>query len=280
MTHISLGHPTSPRTEELYRAHERSILEHTDRLFAGLMFVQWLASIAAANWISPLAWSGSVSRIHVHLWAAVYLGGAISLFPIALAIVMLFLATVYLVSLRVLERGLSAHRSTLWIVLAAALVFQTTLVFLPALFSQDVFSYIAYGRLAAFYDLNPYVWPPSAIPRDAVLPWVAEVWRTYAAPYGPVWLDVQWLMARAFGSESIVYLKNADGSGSAQSFMDFGTPQQGPWDWSRDGKYLLVRKGDWPGLQATAHGEFEAVTLPADRDQFGELVLIRRRGPQ
>ncbi len=39
-----------------------------------------------------------------------------------------------------------------------------------------------------------------------------------------------------------LYLKNADGSGSALSFMDFGTPQQGPWDWSRDGKYLLVRK--------------------------------------
>jgi len=39
-----------------------------------------------------------------------------------------------------------------------------------------------------------------------------------------------------------LYLKNADGSGSAQNVMDFGTPQQGPWDWSRDGKYLLVRK--------------------------------------
>ncbi len=39
-----------------------------------------------------------------------------------------------------------------------------------------------------------------------------------------------------------LYLKNADGSGSAQNIMDFGTPQQGPWDWSRDGKFLLVRK--------------------------------------
>src|SRR5258708_822225 len=37
-------------------------------------------------------------------------------------------------------------------------------------------------------------------------------------------------------------MKNADGSGSAQSFADFGTPQQGPWDWSRDGKYVLARK--------------------------------------
>ena len=39
-----------------------------------------------------------------------------------------------------------------------------------------------------------------------------------------------------------LYLKNADGTGAAQNIMDFGTPQQGPWDWSRDGKYLLVRK--------------------------------------
>jgi eukaryotic-like serine/threonine-protein kinase len=39
-----------------------------------------------------------------------------------------------------------------------------------------------------------------------------------------------------------LYMKNADGSGSAQNILDFGSPQQGPWDWSRDGKYVLVRK--------------------------------------
>jgi eukaryotic-like serine/threonine-protein kinase len=39
-----------------------------------------------------------------------------------------------------------------------------------------------------------------------------------------------------------LYMKNADGSGSAQNILDLGTPQQGPWDWSRDGKYLLARK--------------------------------------
>jgi serine/threonine protein kinase len=39
-----------------------------------------------------------------------------------------------------------------------------------------------------------------------------------------------------------MYAKNADGSGSAENILDFGTPQQGPWDWSRDGKYMLVRK--------------------------------------
>jgi Tol biopolymer transport system component len=39
-----------------------------------------------------------------------------------------------------------------------------------------------------------------------------------------------------------VYRKNADASGSAESLVDLGSPQQGPWDWSRDGKYLLLRK--------------------------------------
>ncbi|MGZ4730597.1 MAG: protein kinase domain-containing protein [Terriglobales bacterium] len=38
------------------------------------------------------------------------------------------------------------------------------------------------------------------------------------------------------------FSKNSDGSGSAKNILDFGTPQQGPWDWSRDGKYLLARK--------------------------------------
>jgi hypothetical protein len=122
----------------------------------------------------------------------------------ALAVVMLFLAAVYVLALCILDRGLGARRGALAIVLAGAVMFQTTLLFLPGLFSQDVFSYIAYGRLAARYDLNPYVWPPSAVPRDAVIPWVAEVWRTYAAPYGPVWLDVQWVLAHLFGSASIV----------------------------------------------------------------------------
>jgi eukaryotic-like serine/threonine-protein kinase len=39
-----------------------------------------------------------------------------------------------------------------------------------------------------------------------------------------------------------LYLRNSDGSGSGENFFDFDSPQQGPWDWSRDGKYLLVRK--------------------------------------
>ena len=39
------------------------------------------------------------------------------------------------------------------------------------------------------------------------------------------------------------YLKNADGSGSAEEWADFGSlSQSNVWDWSRNGKYVLVRK--------------------------------------
>ena len=39
-----------------------------------------------------------------------------------------------------------------------------------------------------------------------------------------------------------LYTKNSDGSGTAENFFNFKAFQQQPWDLSRDGKYLLVRK--------------------------------------
>ena len=36
--------------------------------------------------ISPLAWAGRSSTVHIHLWAALLLGGAIAAFPITLAL--------------------------------------------------------------------------------------------------------------------------------------------------------------------------------------------------
>ena len=54
-------------------------------MFAGLMALQWLAGVAAALWVSPKAWVGTDSHTHPHVWAALLLGGAISSFPIILA---------------------------------------------------------------------------------------------------------------------------------------------------------------------------------------------------
>jgi hypothetical protein len=119
-----------------------------------------------------------------------------------LAGLMLGLLGVYLLSLLLLDRGLGSQRGAPAVIFAAAVVFQLTLLFLPGVFSQDVFGYIAYGRLAAVYELNPYIWPPSVL-RDPVVGWVADVWRTYASPYGPAWVNLQWLLARTTASLSI-----------------------------------------------------------------------------
>jgi two-component system, sensor histidine kinase and response regulator len=78
--------PTTSRVTELFEQYQSDLHQRTDRLFAGLLGFQWIAGILFALWISPLAWSGTVSRTHVHVWAAIILGGIINLFPAALGI--------------------------------------------------------------------------------------------------------------------------------------------------------------------------------------------------
>jgi signal transduction histidine kinase len=75
----------SARTVTLFEESQNKIHRRTDRLFAWLMVFQWLAGIAAALLISPRTWIGATSQTHVHVWAAVFLGGAISGFPVFLA---------------------------------------------------------------------------------------------------------------------------------------------------------------------------------------------------
>ncbi len=77
---------TAARAHALFDQYQRDIHTHTDRLFAGLMGFQWIAGIVFAAWLTPLAWSGSASSVHLHVWAAIVLGGLVSLFPAFLAI--------------------------------------------------------------------------------------------------------------------------------------------------------------------------------------------------
>jgi two-component system sensor histidine kinase/response regulator len=74
------------RAKELFAAYRHDIHVRTDRLFASLMLIQWAAGILFALWISPVAWFGTVSRTHVHVWAAIFLGGAICVVPALLGV--------------------------------------------------------------------------------------------------------------------------------------------------------------------------------------------------
>src|ERR1043166_4532078 len=70
------------RADELFQQHQQEIHRSTDRLFARLMFFQWIAGILLALFVAPLTWRGQSSQIHIHVWAAIFLGGAINIFPI------------------------------------------------------------------------------------------------------------------------------------------------------------------------------------------------------
>jgi two-component system, sensor histidine kinase and response regulator len=72
------------RTEQLFKSHWLSICRQTDRTFAILMLVQWIAGVVVALWVSPRTWSGSESRIHFHVWMAIVFGALINVFPILL----------------------------------------------------------------------------------------------------------------------------------------------------------------------------------------------------
>jgi signal transduction histidine kinase/DNA-binding response OmpR family regulator len=74
------------RAEFLLDQRKQAIYRRTDRMFGGLMIFQWVAGIVAAVVISPWAWAGTRSNIHIHVWEAVLLGGAVTLFPAALAL--------------------------------------------------------------------------------------------------------------------------------------------------------------------------------------------------
>tara|TARA_R110002111_G_scaffold67_2_gene647 strand:- start:81498 stop:84227 length:2730 start_codon:yes stop_codon:yes gene_type:complete len=82
----SHDHTISQRADHLFHENRTDLFQRTDRLFAGLMVIQWLACICTAIWLSPRTWIGTYSETHLHVWAAIFLGGLIAFFPVYLAL--------------------------------------------------------------------------------------------------------------------------------------------------------------------------------------------------
>jgi signal transduction histidine kinase/DNA-binding response OmpR family regulator len=74
------------RARELVEQGELRLRRRTDQLFGGLLALEWLAAMAVAAWLSPLAWNGAMSEVNPHVWAAVLLGGMVALPPAVLAL--------------------------------------------------------------------------------------------------------------------------------------------------------------------------------------------------
>ena len=71
------GDAVASETRRLFAQHRQTVYVRTDRLFAALLAVQWVAGMvgAAASHVGPR---------HSHLWAAMLVGGALCIVPAAL----------------------------------------------------------------------------------------------------------------------------------------------------------------------------------------------------
>src|SRR5712692_7353568 len=77
--------PLLERSACLFQEHQRKIIRQTSHLFAYLMLAQWGGGIVAALVITPRTWIGTSSTVHLHVWAAIFLGAMISSLPVFLA---------------------------------------------------------------------------------------------------------------------------------------------------------------------------------------------------
>jgi len=77
---------TARLAEDLFQRSQQSVFKRTDRLFAELLIFEWLAGIVVALLDSPQAWVGETGQTHIHVWAALLLGGAIVSLPVLLVL--------------------------------------------------------------------------------------------------------------------------------------------------------------------------------------------------
>ena len=95
--------------------------------------------------------------------------------------------------------GLAARRGIpLRLAAIAGLVLHAVVLLAPLTQSQDLYSYLFYGKMWAVHGANPYTVLPNAFPSDAWFPWVN--WRDQATVYGPLWTMATGGVARLGGA--------------------------------------------------------------------------------
>ncbi|MGH2710644.1 MAG: hypothetical protein ACRDH9_05505 [Actinomycetota bacterium] len=90
------------------------------------------------------------------------------------------------------RRGISFRRAAV-----AGGVLHLIVLLAPLTQSQDLYSYLFYGKMWAVHGANPYTVLPRAFASDAWFPWVQ--WTDQATVYGPVWTMVTGGVARIAG---------------------------------------------------------------------------------
>ena len=148
-----------------------------------LLATAWPWTLAPSQFLFHVAWSASGK----------YTGGGI--YYLLLGLVLIALSAIYLYAVvRAFRRRDKIHITSRWLLLllVGAAVFGATLLFLPALFSNDVFSYIFTGRMLTIYHADPMNTAPAQFQQDPYLPWITQP----GVPniYGPLWLAITSLL--------------------------------------------------------------------------------------
>jgi hypothetical protein len=148
-----------------------------------LLATAWPWTLAPSQFLFHVAWSASGK----------YTGGGI--YYLLLGLVLIALSAIYLYAVvRAFRRRDKIHITSRWLLLllVGAAVFGATLLFLPTLFSNDVFSYIFTGRMLTIYHADPMNTVPAQFQRDPYLPWITQP----GVPniYGPLWLAITSLL--------------------------------------------------------------------------------------
>ncbi len=77
---------TVQRAEQKYREQLHRVYERVDTLFAVLLLLEWSAAVSFAILVTPYTWAGETRWLHLHVWAAIFLGGGIVSLPVAATI--------------------------------------------------------------------------------------------------------------------------------------------------------------------------------------------------
>ena len=76
----------------------------------------------------------------------------------------------------------------------------------PPLLSTDIFSYMAYGRMAHTYGANPYLYGPTTMLQDPLYPFIGSSWVATPTAYGPLFTALSSVLAPlSIGAGVVVY---------------------------------------------------------------------------
>ena len=139
-------------------------------------------TLIPSHLLFPSAWSVATGTLPTHDWLHLTLLGV--------TIVALAATYAYIVR-KVRLQSIDSSKVMRWllVLLIGTLVFGLLLLFQPALFSDDVFTYIFSGRILTIYHADPLNTAPFQFPGDPYLQWVVSG-RSVPNIYGPLWLCI------------------------------------------------------------------------------------------